>query len=253
MNTGIQDAFNLGWKLASTLRGHASPRLLDSYHSERNRTAEHVLAMTDRMMTMSKARPQWVRSLRDEILPKISHHEWFQSYAASQLGQLRLNYRPSPITLGHRLSQWHTSCQAGDRTPELTFRDEAGANRRLYDLLLPTAFTLLLFLNGYKMDDPDPTARARQVLRDFQNDFGPQAPAWLVVPPTLGSHLPPGQKFLTDVDGLAAGELGLSHGGMALIRPDAYLSALSPGFDWSTFRLGLLDFWTGAGPAARHV
>jgi 2-polyprenyl-6-methoxyphenol hydroxylase-like FAD-dependent oxidoreductase len=47
MNTGIQDAFNLGWKLAAVLRGWAGPDLLDTYHAERHPTGARVLQMTD--------------------------------------------------------------------------------------------------------------------------------------------------------------------------------------------------------------
>ena len=47
MNTGIQDAMNLGWKLASVLRSHADAALLDSYEAERHPVGAQVLAMTD--------------------------------------------------------------------------------------------------------------------------------------------------------------------------------------------------------------
>ena len=43
MNTGIQDAFNLAWKLASVLKGVAHPQLLDSYNSERHPVAVALL------------------------------------------------------------------------------------------------------------------------------------------------------------------------------------------------------------------
>ncbi|MEU0150088.1 FAD-dependent monooxygenase [Streptomyces sp. NPDC006288] len=46
MNTGIQDAFNLAWKLAAAVRGHAGPRLLESYDAERRPVGEEVVART---------------------------------------------------------------------------------------------------------------------------------------------------------------------------------------------------------------
>jgi 2-polyprenyl-6-methoxyphenol hydroxylase-like FAD-dependent oxidoreductase len=46
MNTGIGDAINLGWKLAATIKGHASPGLLDTYHSERYPDGQWVLEWT---------------------------------------------------------------------------------------------------------------------------------------------------------------------------------------------------------------
>jgi 2-polyprenyl-6-methoxyphenol hydroxylase-like FAD-dependent oxidoreductase len=47
MNTGIQDAVNLGWKLAATVRGWAPPGLLDTYQAERHPVGAQVLALTD--------------------------------------------------------------------------------------------------------------------------------------------------------------------------------------------------------------
>ena len=47
MNTGIQDAFNLGWKLALAVRGQAAPGLLDTYEAERHPIARGVLRGTD--------------------------------------------------------------------------------------------------------------------------------------------------------------------------------------------------------------
>jgi hypothetical protein len=47
MNTGIQDAFNLGWKLAAEVRGRAAPGLLDTYHAERHAVGATVLGITD--------------------------------------------------------------------------------------------------------------------------------------------------------------------------------------------------------------
>jgi 2-polyprenyl-6-methoxyphenol hydroxylase-like FAD-dependent oxidoreductase len=52
MNTGMQDAFNLGWKLAIAARGEAAPGLLDSYHAERHPVAARVIKQAARMTTM---------------------------------------------------------------------------------------------------------------------------------------------------------------------------------------------------------
>src|SRR4029077_5208095 len=49
MNTGIQDAYNLAWKLALVLKGSAKPRLLESYNEERLPNARRLLQTTDRM------------------------------------------------------------------------------------------------------------------------------------------------------------------------------------------------------------
>ncbi|WP_291054296.1 FAD-dependent monooxygenase [Herbiconiux sp.] len=70
LNLGIQDAFNLGWKLAATVRGWAPPGLLDSYFSERHPVAEQVLALTRAQSELlsPEAGPQAVRQLLTELM-----------------------------------------------------------------------------------------------------------------------------------------------------------------------------------------
>ncbi len=56
LNTGLQDAMNLGWKLGAVLSGRAPDRLLDSYHDERHPVGQAVLALTGRQFRLNTAR-----------------------------------------------------------------------------------------------------------------------------------------------------------------------------------------------------
>jgi 2-polyprenyl-6-methoxyphenol hydroxylase-like FAD-dependent oxidoreductase len=74
MNTGIQDAMNLGWKLAAAVQGRAHPGLLDSYERERHPVGEQVLALTDafnRLVLGRSAVGRAVRALAIRALVKI--------------------------------------------------------------------------------------------------------------------------------------------------------------------------------------
>jgi 2-polyprenyl-6-methoxyphenol hydroxylase-like FAD-dependent oxidoreductase len=64
MNTGIQDAINLGWKLALVIHGDASAHLLDSYESERIPVASFVLRMTNRAFRVATSRNPLLRFFR---------------------------------------------------------------------------------------------------------------------------------------------------------------------------------------------
>ncbi|MEU8378140.1 rifampin monooxygenase [Streptosporangium sp. NPDC048865] len=70
LNLGVQDAFNLGWKLAAQIRGWAPETLLDTYHAERRPVAEDVLDNTRAQMELSSAEPgpQAVRRLLTELM-----------------------------------------------------------------------------------------------------------------------------------------------------------------------------------------
>ncbi|WEH13481.1 rifampin monooxygenase [Streptomyces sp. VNUA24] len=70
LNLGVQDAFNLGWKLAAAVNGWAPEGLLDSYHTERHPVAARVLANTRAQMTLlgSGAGPAALRALLSELM-----------------------------------------------------------------------------------------------------------------------------------------------------------------------------------------
>jgi 2-polyprenyl-6-methoxyphenol hydroxylase-like FAD-dependent oxidoreductase len=70
LNLGIQDAFNLGWKLAAEINGWAPERLLDTYHTERHPVAADVLNNTRAMMELlsTEPGPQAVRRLVSELM-----------------------------------------------------------------------------------------------------------------------------------------------------------------------------------------
>ncbi len=71
MNTGIQDAVNLGWKLAHTLRGLADPAVLDTYEPERAPVGRMVLRFTDRAFTIATSTNPIVRFIRTRIAPRL--------------------------------------------------------------------------------------------------------------------------------------------------------------------------------------
>ena len=101
MNTGIQDAYNLGWKLARTLAGTASPTLLDTYQHERVPIAEWTLDTSNTGLTQL-----WTAVTSGAgALPTVDDDEH---------RQLGIGYRGSP--LAHDLTAWDGP-KAGDRAP----------------------------------------------------------------------------------------------------------------------------------------
>lgn len=114
LNLSVQDAANLGWKLAAVLSG-APERLLDSYEAERRPVAAGKLGLLD-----DPAR-------QAEIQSDIFH--------------LALHYRDSPITRETRDNP--RGVHAGDRIPDCLIRDESGETVRLFDALRQPGWTLL--------------------------------------------------------------------------------------------------------------
>ena len=71
MNTGIQDAWNLGWKLALLAHGHSAPQLLDTYETERQPVGSSVLRFTDRAFTIATSANPVVSLARSRLAPRL--------------------------------------------------------------------------------------------------------------------------------------------------------------------------------------
>ena len=85
LNTGVQDAVNLGWKLAQVVHGTAPDSLLDTYHAERHPVAARVLRMT--MAQVALMRPDdRIEALRDSVSELLSMDEPRRHFAATMSG-----------------------------------------------------------------------------------------------------------------------------------------------------------------------
>lgn len=98
MNTGIQDSFNLAWKLAQVVRGEASEALLDSYEAERRPVAQAITASGDAMEEMLMAGDDpTARAARDEELRQAFADHGSNHEAVVAEVELDVDYAGSPI------------------------------------------------------------------------------------------------------------------------------------------------------------
>lgn len=116
MNTGIGDAINLAWKIASVLNGQASDSLLDSYEPERIGFARRLVATTDRVFTLATAEGRVADVVRTRLvptlLPAILHFEAAREFLFRTVSQITLNYRDGPLSEGTA-----GEVRGGDRLP----------------------------------------------------------------------------------------------------------------------------------------
>jgi 2-polyprenyl-6-methoxyphenol hydroxylase-like FAD-dependent oxidoreductase len=142
MNTGLQDALNLGWKLGAAVAGWAPDHLLDSYHAERHPVGAAVLALTGRQFRLNTARSRPSRALRWTVHRVISPIPVVQSWLARSYSGTAIRYPPAA---GHShdgvAGQAHPL--AGGRLPrgQLVLAD--GSAARLYELFHDGRFVLL--------------------------------------------------------------------------------------------------------------
>jgi 2-polyprenyl-6-methoxyphenol hydroxylase-like FAD-dependent oxidoreductase len=123
LNTSVQDAYNLGWKLAAVIGG-ASAGLLDSYESERRPVAASMLGLAAGLLEAAK---------RGDIR------------RGREVQQLDIGYPGSPLTL--ETPERAAGVLAGDRAPDAPLRGAGGQPRRLFELFKGPHWTLL----GYEV------------------------------------------------------------------------------------------------------
>ena len=116
MNTGLQDAYNLAWKLALVQRGQAPPSLLDTYELERHPVAERVVKQTSALFRLALLRGSASRRLRDTVLRHVGSLAPVQRQMVHAISERDINYRDSPIVGEHRRP--HGAPRPGDLAPE---------------------------------------------------------------------------------------------------------------------------------------
>jgi 2-polyprenyl-6-methoxyphenol hydroxylase-like FAD-dependent oxidoreductase len=121
LNTGIQDAYNLGWKLAS-----GDEALLDSYQAERLPVAADVLGISTKLLRQSQDSPIDAMRRDDPVLR-----------------QLGIGYRFSPLSVERRRDPGDVV--AGDRAPDAPCHTPDGTPRRIFDVFRGPHPTLLAF------------------------------------------------------------------------------------------------------------
>lgn len=191
MNTGIQDAHNLGWKLAAVADG-ASPVLLDTYEAERRPVAADVLELSNARLSSAVAN-KGISTRRD----------------ASTI-QLNVGYRGSPLARDDRDET--ASLRAGDRAPDATGLVTVDGERRLFDLTRGGRFTLL---NFGKVPVIGAEASHIRMLSVVANPVAGR---------TEGGEI-------VDSAGTLASAYGATDRTLVLIRPDGYIGLISDSGD----------------------
>ena len=134
MNTGIQDAYNLAWKLAFSIRYKANAIVLESFNTERLENARHLLQTTDRMFDILAGTNKFWNFIRLQIFPKLVH---FVS------GNSVLNKAIFPLIsdtgITYPKSQLTVKSSVGDRMPYFVFSDGC----KIFDYLSEPCFKIL--------------------------------------------------------------------------------------------------------------
>ncbi|MEX5721110.1 FAD-dependent monooxygenase [Geodermatophilus maliterrae] len=205
MNTGIQDAWNLGWKLALAVRGQAAPGLLDSYHAERRPAGKMIvdravaIAFTDEM------------DMEDEKAQFLLEMQMTMNYAGSPLVGQTPGFTAGPEP-GHRAPDVHGLRRFGVAHP-----------LRLFDLTRGTRSTLLLHADAGASEE-EVLALEKLATAVRQQTRG-EVDAYLVADPGARLPLLVDLPVVRDADRAFAATYGVDGAGTAayLVRPDGHV------------------------------
>ena len=246
MNTGIQDAYNLAWKLALVLRGIAGESLLDSYHAERHPIGVRLLKTTDRMFSIISGHSPLARTARGQLAPvlatRVLTHYSLRRWFLGTLAQLRLPYPNSPLNAQDG-SGWHDAPAPGDRAREAGVLIE-GKPGRIYDVLRGTHHTVLLFTGL------DHHARPAQELCQIAEQIERAYPGLVITRVISAERCAEYPSVLGDPDQSAHRQYGIQPASAYVIRPDAHVGYRGRPINAEALMTDLATRLPGASPTA---
>jgi 3-(3-hydroxy-phenyl)propionate hydroxylase len=219
MNTGMQDAFNLGWKLALVLRGLGPESMLDTYNSERRPVAEELIHGVDRAFHAIFGQNELWHATMRTVGPIAANLGVVQRRISNTLAEVNITYPPSVLVAGK---------DAGRRAADAPLVNlKTFATTSLFDLYDCSRYNLLFFSGS---GDPAKQSQSWQDLQKLLPKLAAYAPLLQVAALAADPGLCP--QYVTASDqitpladrGLVAhNKYGAGSGGhLVLIRPDGY-------------------------------
>ncbi|MFI0424986.1 FAD-dependent monooxygenase [Spongiactinospora sp. 9N601] len=233
MNTGMQDAYNLGWKLALVVTGRAGDALLDSYQAERLPIVKAVVDATSTTTRVATGSTLVARRVRRHALRLFGRLNPVQQRLSNAFGEHLVHYRDSRLVF----QRWHESparawndfARSGPEAGELV-RDAYLEDRRG-----PVALRRLLRAPGHHLvvfaaDTTDP-----DTLAGWQAAAGEAMAGHGEVHLVTRGHLPPGPTdgIFADLRSDAHNRYGVRRPSLYLIRPDKYVGYRGDSVDFA--------------------
>jgi 2-polyprenyl-6-methoxyphenol hydroxylase-like FAD-dependent oxidoreductase len=226
MNTGMQDAYNLAWKLALVHRGLARDVLLESFDVERGAVADVVLRNAGVLTRAATLRNPLARQVRNHAYALLGSLDLVQHRLSETMGELGIHYRRSPITGEQRGGLAHAwllggGVRAGDRMPDAELVDaSSGAPTRVFEVIGGTGHTLLL-LTG--VESPGAQVAGLEAIAAAVRERHHDLVSPYLILPEEETSAPPSDVGLRDPAQVLHRRLGAASPTLYLVRPDGYV------------------------------
>ncbi|HSW97813.1 MAG TPA: FAD-dependent monooxygenase [Candidatus Saccharimonadales bacterium] len=227
MNTGLQDAYNLAWKLAFVLQKKADEKLLDTYTDERIGVAKALVQSTDRVFSFITNGNIFIKTVRLHVvpfllrmfMPFVTKQQSVRTFLFKGVSEIGIHYPQS--TLSKNASQGifpEHAPKPGDRVPYVLFTDVKGKERNIQEYITGTDLRILYFEvdNGL-------TKKLTEIMEKYTKSI-----SLTIIPFIAGTE----NIYKT---------FGVAQGGYYLIRPDMYVGYRSNTSDIEHFQRYLLE------------
>jgi 2-polyprenyl-6-methoxyphenol hydroxylase-like FAD-dependent oxidoreductase len=232
MNTGMQDAFNLAWKLALVHKRQAKPLLLASYTKERSAVGDMVLRDAGLFTRVAMIRNPVLQFMRNHMMALAGKLTAVQERAIAQLTEMAVHYPDSPLTADDPGDAWHGEVRAGDRLPDAELQEAAtGKTVRLLKSIGGSVHTVLVIV-----DEKTDETLADQAAA-VTDKFGELVQVVVVSPSAadLSGHNA-AAKTLIDSQRQLRDRLAVRGTAIVLVRPDGYIGFRGHSQSWPALR-----------------
>jgi 2-polyprenyl-6-methoxyphenol hydroxylase-like FAD-dependent oxidoreductase len=240
MNTGMQDAYNLGWKLGLVLNARSPASLLGSYHPERHQAGRDMLCLSDhlhRTVLREELHLSLSEGLRQRLATVLASQEVMQQRMRRAVAELNIAYRHSPIVAEHHrflpglhgahasVHGWHdfgAGPRAGDRAVDAGLMLHPGREPvRFFQRLRGTRHHVVLFAGALATGETHQQllALADAILRAHPD----RIEMHLIVPHELPEDLAVKGEILLDPRGELHHRYGARSACLYVVRPDGYI------------------------------
>jgi 2-polyprenyl-6-methoxyphenol hydroxylase-like FAD-dependent oxidoreductase len=249
MNTGMQDAFNLAWKLALVHHGKARREILSSYTQERGEVGDMVLRDAGIFTRVATLRNPMLQFMRNHLMALAGKLNAVQERAISSLSELGIHYPNSPLNCDDAGNAWGNAVHAGDRLPDANTVCSHAKPIRLLDAIRGTGYTLLLLPETGDVATVEGMLTSAHHVTDHYHSSIKTA---LVLPSAPVDARQEGESatILVDESHEVRTRLGLNGSAIALIRPDGYIAFRGHNGSWSKLGDYLTKWLIANGSAA---
>ena len=215
MNTGLQDAYNLAWKLVLVLKRKGKDSLLDTFTEERVTIARNLVRSTDRVFNVVTAENIFIKVFKLYIIPVVlkliaplfQKLKFIQRFAFKLISEIGINYRKGSLSQNASLGRFPRQApKPGDRLPFITFRNDKNEEINIQELLRGKFFCLFVFS----------ATEPKELIESFK--FFENLISIEMIP------LSPKTEILHK-------RFGIKDNGYYLIRPDMYIAYRANKFD----------------------